>query len=181
MKNEAQLLEGLRSGCPEAMGEIYALYFKKVYNRCLSIAKNHADAYDCANDAMLISFEKIDSFHGNASYSTWLFAIASNYTLSFCRKASKSRTAPHEYSELFEWPAEFDLVPIADVTELLVKILDAIPSKDRELLIEKYSHRKSIEELQLQFGMGASAIKMRLSRAKQRAQEMYMTQLSLSA
>ncbi|XOV69185.1 MAG: RNA polymerase sigma factor [Fluviicola sp.] len=181
MKNEVQLLEGLRNNCPEAMGAIYAHYFDKVYNRCLSISKNHADAYDCANDAILISFEKIDSFHGNASYATWLYAIASNYTVSFCKKASKSIPAQNNYFNSFEWPEEFEIVPIADVSELLVKILDAIPPKDKELLIEKYSNRKSIEDLQLQFGMGASAIKMRLSRARQRVQELYQTQLSLSA
>ncbi|MCR9172057.1 MAG: sigma-70 family RNA polymerase sigma factor [bacterium] len=181
MKNEVQYIEDLRSGCPRAMGAIYAHYFEKVYGRCLSIAKNHADAYDCANDAILISFEKIDSFHGNASYATWLYAIASNYTLSFCKKASKSVEANENYTDVFEWPAEFDLVPIADVTELLIQILDAIPSKDRELLIEKYSNKKSIEELQLQFGLGASAIKMRLSRARQKAQDLYLTQLSFSA
>ena len=181
MKNEVQLLQDLRNGCPEAMGAIYAQYFGKVYNRCLSITKNHADAYDCANDAILISFEKIASFEGNSSYSTWLYAIASNYTFSFCKKASKSADVENDYHKLFEWPEEFDLVPIADVSELLIKILDAIPQKDRELLIEKYSNRKSIEELQVQFGLGKSAIKMRLSRARQRVQELYVTQLSLSA
>lgn len=181
MKNEVQLLERLRGGCPEAMGAIYSHYFEKVYNRCLSIAKNHADAYDCANDAILVSFEKIESFHGNASYSTWLYAIASNYNVTYCKKASKSIKAHRDYTSSFEWPADFDLNPILDVSELLIKILDAIPPKDKELLIEKYSNRKSIEELQLQFGLGASAIKMRLSRARQRAQELYLSQYSLSA
>lgn len=181
MKNEVQLIEGLKNGSPEAMGAIYALYFDKVYNRCLAISKNHADAYDCANDAILVSFEKIHSFHGDAAYATWLYAIASNYTISYCKKASKSDAFACDYTNLFEWPKEFDLVPIADVTELLVKILDAIPARDKELLIEKYSNRKSIEELQLQFGMGASAIKMRLSRARQRAQELYLTELALTA
>jgi len=181
MKNEVQLLENLKRGCPAAMGDIYSQYFDNAYNLCLSIAKNHADAYDCANDAILISFEKIDSFHGNASYSTWLYAIARNYTLNYCRKASKSIKTHYDYTRMFEWPAEFDLNPIMDVSELLIQILDAIPPKDKELLIEKYSNRKSIEELQLQFGMGASAIKMRLSRARQKAQDLYFSQLSLSA
>lgn len=181
MNNEAQLVKRLKEGNTSAMGELYVIYFDKVFQRCLSITRNEADAYDCANDALLISFEKIDSFKENSSYSTWLYAIASNYSISYYKKASKDINPHIYYDETYSAPKDFDVVPNENMTTSLVQLLDVIPSSDKELLIEKYSNRKSIEELQQQFGLGSSAIKMRLSRAKKKVNELYFSQLALSA
>jgi len=181
MKNETQLVKRLKEGNTSAMGELYVMYFDKVFQRCLSITKNEADAYDCANDALLISFEKITSFKENAAYSTWLYTIATNYSISYCKKASKDINPDIYYDEMYSAPRDFDVVPSVNMTTSLTQLLDVISSSDKELLIEKYSNRKSIEELQEQFGLGSSAIKMRLSRAKKKVNDLYFSQLALSA
>ena len=181
MKNDAQLVKELKAEKFDAMGELHARYFDKVYNRCLSITKNESDAYDCANDAILISFEKINTFKENSSYSTWLYAIATNYTLSYCKKLRKSLDINNKPQEVVFTQEEFELIPQKDITEILETILDAITVHEKELLIEKYSYRRSIEELQAKYGLGASAIKMRIARAKQKVQELYVSQLAMSA
>ncbi|GAB5418537.1 MAG: RNA polymerase sigma factor [Crocinitomicaceae bacterium] len=181
MKNELEVVERLKSKCPIAMGELYGAYFDKVYQRCLYLTSNESDAYDCANDAFLISFEKINSFKGGSSYATWLFAIAANYTRSYINKKRKTSSTEDRMVNLFFWPEEFEVQPIQDVTEVMNRILDAIPSEDKELLIQKYSNRKSIQELQIEFCLSASAIKMRLLRAKKRVNDLYSLEFALSA
>lgn len=181
MKSDEQLVRDLKAEKFEAMGELHARYFEKVHNRCLSIAKNESDAYDCANDAILISFEKIKTFKENSSYSTWLYAIATNYTFSYCKKLRKELEINTWKEESFFAPEEFELIPQKDIAEILEQILDSITIHEKELLIEKYSYRLSIEELQAKYGLGTSAMKMRLARAKQKVQQLYVAQFAISA
>jgi len=181
MKSDQQLVQDLKSNEHSAMGALYSKYFDKVYGRCLSITKNESDAYDCANDAILISFEKIDSFQEKSTYSTWLFAIATNYTISYCKKLKK--TCPIELASIeAEFVGEeYELIPQKSISEILEQIFDSISAQEKELLIEKYTHKKSIQELGQKYGFGTSAIKMRLMRAKQKVQDLYLQQLALSA
>jgi len=181
MKSDQQLVKELKANNQNAMGQLHTRYFEKVYNRCLSITKCESDAYDCANDALLISFEKIDTFQQSASYSTWLYAIATNYTISYCKKLKKTHPINASVLEAEFIREDYDVLPQHDLSEILEKILNSIAEKEKELLIEKYSHRKSIEELQEKYGSGTSAIKMRLMRAKQKVQELYMKEIALSA
>ena len=181
MKSDVQLVRDLKNKRLDAMGELYSRYFDKVYQKCLSITKNQADAYDCANDALLVSFEKIDSFKENSSYSTWLFAITTNRCISFCRKHRKGEYLDYHLINTTCLPKEYELTPQKDLSEILEELLDTITISEKELLLDKYSYRRSIEELQEKYGLGASAIKMRLSRAKQKVQELYYSNLAMSA
>lgn len=181
MKSDVELVRDLKNKRLDAMGDLYSRYFDKVYQKCLSITKNPADAYDCANDALLLSFEKIDSFKESSSYSTWLFVITSNYCISFCRKRRKVEELDHPIKNVCCLPKEYELTPQKDLCEILEQLLDTITTSEKELLLDKYSYRRSIEELQEKYGMGASAIKMRLSRAKQKVQNLYYSNLALSA
>jgi RNA polymerase sigma factor (sigma-70 family) len=181
MKSDVQLVRDLKNKRLDPMGDLYSRYFDKVYQKCLSITKNKADAYDCANDSLLLSFEKIDSFKENSSYSTWLFAITFNYCISFCRKRSKGEALDRPLINASCLPKEYELTPQKDLCEILEELLDKITISEKELLLDKYSYRRSIDELQDKYGMGASAIKMRLSRAKQKVQNLYYSNLAMSA
>ncbi|MFT5777569.1 MAG: RNA polymerase sigma factor (sigma-70 family) [Crocinitomicaceae bacterium] len=181
MKSDVQLVHDLKNKGLDAMGDLYARYFDRVYQKCLSITKNESDAYDCTNDALLLSFEKIDSFKENSSYSTWLFAITTNYCISFYRKRRKGEDLGRPLKNAYCLPKEYELTPQKDLCEILEELLNIITISEKELLLDKYSYRRSIEELQEKYGMGASAIKMRLSRAKQKVQNLYYSNLAMSA
>lgn len=182
MKTDLQLVEDLKAKDVKAMGELYNRHFDKVYQKCLSITKNPSDAYDCANDSLLISFEKINGFKAKSEYTTWLYSITTNYCISFCKK--NKRIVPiSEFSKHSPYSSavEYEIAPQKDLCEILEHLLDSITVYEKELLREKYSYRRSIEELQVKYGMGASAIKMRLSRAKKKVLDLYNLNLAASA
>lgn len=183
MKSDHQLVQSLKLQESSAMGELYKRYFEKVFHKCLSITKNDFDARDCAHEAILISFEKIQSFKGKSEYSTWLYAITTNYCLSFCKKKQRiiETSVLSVQNNVAAQEREFDLVQYPDLHETLEVLLNNISDYEKELLIEKYSNQLTIEELQEKYGLGASAIKMRLSRAKQRMLDYYDTTYAISA
>ena len=65
-----------------SLGELYKRYFPKVYQTCISYAKNQDDALDLAQDVMLKAFCNIEAFEGKSTFSTWLFSITRNHCLS---------------------------------------------------------------------------------------------------
>ena len=77
MKEEL-LLEKARHGDQEAFGELVRLYEKKVYALTLRMCKNPDDAAEAAQEAFLAAWQGLTFFRGEASFSTWLYRLASN-------------------------------------------------------------------------------------------------------
>lgn len=78
---------------------IYELYRRKVFLWCLRIVRNPEDAEDLTQDAFLLLFRKIDSFRGEATFSTWLYRLATNIALMRLRRKALPQSSPEEILE----------------------------------------------------------------------------------
>lgn len=158
------------------MGELYLRYYMLVFNKCLSFSKDVDDAGDLAHDVMLRVMEKIHSFSGNSKFSTWLFSITFNYCTDQKRKNRGKFIEPldhyfnlsdtHHEDKAFKYELERK-------ETCAVKVMSAICKDDQQLLMLKYHERRSIREIQELFNISASAVKMRLARAKAKALHLY--------
>lgn len=173
---DEQLAMAVKQGNNPAMGELYSRYYLLVFNKCLSFAKNADDASDMAQDIMIRVFEKLKSFKGDAKFSTWLYAV----TFNFC--TDRSRKAKGKFFTSIE--VQYDLIDQSEnsLQEAIVlgkkeesasKALAQLEVEDQQLLLMKYQHNKSIQELQVLYGLSASAVKMRLLRARTKAISVY--------
>jgi RNA polymerase sigma-70 factor (ECF subfamily) len=66
--------------------EIFALYRQRVVAWCYRISRNHDTANDLAQEVFLKAYRNRDSFRGDSSVSTWLYAIARNHCLTALRR-----------------------------------------------------------------------------------------------
>lgn len=173
---DEQLAMAVKQGNNPAMSELYSRYYLLVFNKCLSFAKNADDASDMAQDIMIRVFEKLKSFKGDAKFSTWLYAV----TFNFC--TDRSRKAKGKFFTSIE--VQYDLIDQSEnsLQEAIVlgkkeesasKALAQLEVEDQQLLLMKYQHNKSIQELQVLYGLSASAVKMRLLRARTKAISVY--------
>ena len=166
----------IQQGDINAMGELYLRYFPLVKSKCLSFTKNNEQAQDQAQDVMLKVMEKISSFKGESKFSTWLYAITFNYCSDQIRRANAYYSVSLDTNyNLFE-QAENDLEDEVnfELMEISAKrALAEVPQNDQHLLIMKYQYNKSIKELQDMYKLSASAIKMRLLRAREKATHLY--------
>jgi len=160
----------------ESFGVLYARYFPKVFQTCLAYSGNHDDAFDLAHDIILKAFNKIDSFKGNSSFSTWLFSITRNHCVSYL---SRRKRAVHEdvklvFNQLSEDTdrEEFEerLYKEKIIGEL-GKFLNQLPDSDQRMLELKYAGKYSVKDLQKEFGLSSSAVKMRLLRSRQKVEK----------
>ena len=173
-QSDVQLINLYKVGDNHSMGVLYQRYSKKVYHKCLSFLKNEDDAFDVSQDVLLKSFDKIHSFKGKSSFSTWLYTITTNHCLEYLRKKNKIFL-----SSLNDWDIPDEIIEnTADILinqkeEAVINIIKNMPKVDKELLTKKYENNASVKELQIEFALSASAVKMRLMRARQKVMNSY--------
>ncbi len=168
LSTDEELVDSYKAGNNECLGALYERYYKKVYHKCLSHTKNSDIAFDLAQDILLKAFGKINSFLGNSSFSTWLFVITNNHCIAFHRKSrnvyfeniDSCFNMEDEYSDIEE------RLQFEKKEQCLSSQLKEISEIESKMLILKYQNNYSICDLQKEFSMNASAVKMRLLRAK---------------
>lgn len=159
-----------------SLEEIYKTYYPKVFHTCFSYTKNHEDAFDLTQDVMLKVFSNLEAFEGKSSFSTWLFSITRNHCLSSLMKKKSGlyvdvHSLQHLIAEEFN-SEELENREKKEQLELeLHHYLSLLPETDRKLLELKYFHKYSVRDLQIEFNLSASAVKMRLLRARQRIEQ----------
>lgn len=95
-ERERQLVALIQRGDRGALGELLGAYHKRVYHVCLRMVRNREDAEDLAQEVLLRAIKHIDSFRGGSRFSTWLFRIAMNQSISHLRKMKLRKTGSLE-------------------------------------------------------------------------------------
>ncbi len=182
-RTERQAIEQLKTGRAGAFEFIYNLHKRRVYNLCLRIAGNRAIAEELTQEAFLNVFRKIQTFRGEAAFSTWLHRIAANCALMYIRE-QKSRIAEaplQDYEETEEGhPREMlgrldsSLRSCLDRVEL-ENAIDQLPPGYRLVLvlhdIEGYEHSEIAELL----GCSVGNTKSQLHKARLKLRKLLAT------
>ena len=84
--SEAQAIEGAKRGNGKCFEFLYSIHKKRVFSLCLRMTGNIAEAEDLTQDAFLQLHRKIETFRGDAAFSTWLQHLAVNVVLMHLRK-----------------------------------------------------------------------------------------------
>lgn len=172
--DDQQLIALIRQNDREAFGELYNRYYKKVYHRCFSFTRDADEAFDLAQEALMKAFDKLYSFRGDASFSTWLFTITTRHCLASWKKDNKKNsTMPGISAENLEVSDLADGDDRQEQEAIMFKLLNSLPEQELQLLTLKYQEGVSIEKLQSTLELSASAIKMRLKRSKEKLNLLY--------
>lgn len=87
MKNPQPLSEAEQ----EAFHKIYQAHNRRVYHICLRMTQNVSEAEDLTQEVFIQLFRKIDSFRGEAAFTTWLHRLTVNQVLMHFRKPRNRR------------------------------------------------------------------------------------------
>nr|WP_320119301.1 RNA polymerase sigma factor [uncultured Marinifilum sp.] len=164
--SDGQLVQFYLQGDQKSLGILYERHFNNVYYKCLSFTKDSTEAYDLVQEIFVKVNSKLHLFKGNAKFSTWLFRITQNYCIEYYRK--KYRMKYETISPAVFNLADEEYVPSKFENISIETVINSVSDTEQLMLRLKYLEGKSIKELQEKFNMGASAVKMRLQRAKQK-------------
>jgi len=173
--NDSRLIGLIHGGNREAFGELYHRYYKKVYHRCFSFTKDPDEAFDLAQEALMKAFDKLYTFRGDSTFSTWLYTITTRHCLAGWKKDNKRNCIPLPDFDLqpYERPDPDGMSDRVEQETIMFRLLHALPEPELQLLMLKYKEGVSIEKLQSTLDLSSSAIKMRLKRSKEKLNLLY--------
>ncbi len=87
MRDDSQLIDETLSGDSAAFGQLVTKYQDRLYNTIVHVIGSTDEAYDVVQDALVQAFVKLESFHRESGFYTWLYRIALNGAMSRRRRA----------------------------------------------------------------------------------------------
>lgn len=130
-------------------------------------------AQDATQEIFMKIFLNLARFGEKAKFSTWVYSITYNYCIDYIRKRKKQKSIFSD--EMEKAPEIVDDVPDEALLTMevhkLKKVLETIPTGDRAVLLMKYQDDLSIKEIAGILNKSESAIKMKIKRAKAKAQK----------
>ncbi len=90
--SDEELVRAAQKGDMVAFEELVARHRDKIYSRAFGIVRQEDDAVDLSQEAWIKAWQRLDQFHGESSFATWITRIVINLCLDRMRKMKRQRT-----------------------------------------------------------------------------------------
>ena len=100
---EDNLIEEARQGSLEAWRLLYEANKEKIFALAYHLTNNVADAEDILQETFIKAFHHLPSFQtrGKTTFSSWIYRIAVNTTIDFCRQKKRREKMNSFYQKNF--------------------------------------------------------------------------------
>ena len=146
----------------EAFGELYQRYVDRIYNYIYYRTGNVEDAEDLTARTFQRALSHIIRYEDKGlPFSAWLYRIARNLVSNWHRDQSKRQTLELNdtvHLHTTEGSPEF-LIQMIENEETLLAAIQKLPDERQDLLIYKFLHRMSNEEIGEVMGRSEGAVK----------------------
>ena len=161
-------------GDPDEFSRLVASHAPRMLNLALGIVRRRDAAEDVVQDALVKAYEKLSSWRGDSSLSTWLYRIVYTTAVSSLRgRGGFFEAAPEVPDTLADdddgaW--QLNEENIARVR----RALEELPPLDRTLVNLFYLEEKSVRDVAAICGESEGNVKTRLHRARRRLKKLIM-------
>ena len=168
MAKDNTLVYRAQTGDEGAFAELMREYYPFVYAVVIRIVNNSHDAEEVVQDAFFNAYRGLTQLEDATKFKSWLAEIAQNCARNWLRKQRDDTVSIDEVSEQIlqtEDSSDEQLIR-QEQRELIRRIMETLPQKDREIAQAYYLEGASYDELTSAHGLSYNAIAFRLSRAK---------------
>ena len=178
------LVAQAQQGESAAIAKLILRYQDRIFNTILRICGNYEDAAELTQETFVKVIEKVGTFKGQSSFYTWVFRIAVNLTLNYCKRRGKvkyisietllgtgAQPGKRELVSFLKDKSTCDpavLTEKKEIEEILIAALGRLEDKYRAIIvlrdIEDMSYEQIAEALDIELG----TVKSRLSRSRMR-------------
>ncbi|WP_162027564.1 MULTISPECIES: RNA polymerase sigma factor [unclassified Lentimonas] len=181
------LIERIKNGDNAAYEDMVTRYWDRIFARVHHLLKNQQDAEEVTQDAFIRAHRGLESFRGDASFSTWLYQIATNlahnrYWYWFRRKRDYSVSLDQPLSAEGDltlenvMPSESETPAESAVTQEFVdrvsECMNGLGDKHREVLTLRNVQNMSYEEISQELDISVGTVKSRIARARESLREL---------
>jgi RNA polymerase sigma-70 factor, ECF subfamily len=170
-----------RTGDADAFATLVVRHTAMVSNVIRRMVQNREDAEDAVQETFVRAFLGLNSFRGEAKFTTWLTRIAVNQAFMCLRKrkhamlsidqmqANEEGFAVFEVSE--EKPGPEQIVSAFEMEQKLQKAIAMLPPNIRAAFQLKVLGEGSTIEVATQLGISVPAVKSRVLRARRKVSD----------
>lgn len=154
---------------------IYRKHFSKIYRFLCAHTRSTQDAEDLCNDVFLSVYKHLSRYDKErAKIETWIYVIAKNRLKNYYRDSKQADSLDDEENPI-QVVADYDLEEAyfrQEQREAVAGLLRELNETDRSIIILSYLHQRSSQEIAEQLGMSAVNVRVRMSRALKKLQEL---------
>jgi RNA polymerase sigma-70 factor, ECF subfamily len=165
---DAALVARVLSGEREAFSELVRRHQDVLYRQAFATLRDPDEAADLVQDAFVKAYTRLRSCREPDRFRAWVFTILRNQTRDYLKNVRRRGVSWDDHAPGL--PASDD--PARDVEEVefesrLADVLATLPEAQREAFLLKHVEDLSYEEMSEVLGVGISALKMRVMRARE--------------
>lgn len=176
-----ELVQRACNGDEEAFRVLHDKYRSKIYYLVLKIVNNPTDAEDVTIEAFGKAFKNINQYVPRYAFSSWLFKIATNNSIDYCRR---KRLLQKDYEDMNgETTAKENLVTatapdpeqqmIRDQNmQRLEQLVTTLRPQYQRLVRLRYFDELSYEEISVKLDLPMGTVKAQLFRARNMLQDL---------
>jgi RNA polymerase sigma factor (sigma-70 family) len=173
-KGDLYYIEQILAGRSNCFSYLVERHKDRAFNLAFRICGNHEEAEEIAQDSFLKAYRSLGSFKMKSSFSTWLFRIVYNTTISHVRIKKKGVLSledfPADATDFIGTNTNEEEAETEYRSSLVNFALQKITDEERGLISLFYYEEMSTDEIAEVTGITKSNIKVKLFRARQKMQ-----------
>ena len=183
---EQELVQRARKGDELAFEQLVTDNEKRIYNLCCRLTGNPDDGAELAQEAFLNAWRGLEKFHGESSFATWLYRLASNAAIDYLRRQRKQRGELSLDDEelgldaVDAGPGPQDAAEGEEVRSAVAAGLRALSEGHRQVLVLRELQGLSYEEIAAVLAVDLGTVKSRISRARSALRKILLENGNLS-
>lgn len=176
-ETEAAALARAKAGDADGFRLLVERHSRSVFRLAYRLTGHEQDAEDVVQETFLRAYRQLQNFESRASFGTWVYRIAANYSLDLIRSRKRHQAEQPETGD-----AEADVVASIAATDpapdrlaysgqlgqQIAAALQNLSEQERTAFVLRHFEGFSIEEISDALGLGASAAKHSIFRAVQK-------------
>lgn len=160
VQDEESLVRRAQHQEAEAFGQLYEVYFDKIYRYLVIRIGSKAEAEDMTQQVFLKALKSISSFKWKGvSFSAWLFRIAHNLAVDYFRKKAKQATVPIDDLPVMANGDPQTLAEQRHDIEQLISATSRLTDMQREVISLRFTAEMSIAQVAEVMGKSEGAVK----------------------
>jgi RNA polymerase sigma-70 factor, ECF subfamily len=179
---DEELLRAARAapeGDLRAFEQLVQMHQKRILADCRYLTGGDNDSEDLAQEVFVKAFFGLRGFEGRSTFRHWLQRIKVHHCLNHLKRQEGKAAvgideeAAGNFEQLRTEPAAERNLELAEERERISGILNSMPATLRVPLVMRDMDELSYEEIAASLGVGLSAVKMRIKRAREHFRNRY--------
>ncbi len=167
---ESLLIAHIQRGDHNAFAQLVEMYQTPVYNLADRMLGNANDAEDAAQETFLRGYSQLKTFRADRKFATWLLSICAHHCIDRLRRRKflwlSLEDDALEESLASDAPEPDNIALQTENAHEIAQSLERLAPAYRLVVVLKYWHDQSVEEIARTTGDSVSAVKVKLHRAR---------------